>query len=187
MHRRLANLAAAVVALAVLTTPALAGPQPPAAPDHSSFARFEGTLIDLSQGWGDAQACLVDKGAATVQCFRDRADLRARESQLETQAVPALSAVASLTATCSAPLRLFADGSYGGRELDFYDRGYWQNLSVWGFDNQLSSYIVGGCGAYLADYANGGGSWYPGNTNAGHGEPVVTSGWNDRVSSIYIQ
>jgi hypothetical protein len=86
----------------------------------------------------------------------------------------------------SSPLRLFADASYGGRELDFYDRGYWQNLSTWSFDNQLSSYKVGACGVYLADYANGGGSWYPGNTSAGHDEPTMLSGWNDRISSIYI-
>ncbi|MFL5962176.1 MAG: hypothetical protein ACJ757_04710 [Gaiellaceae bacterium] len=84
-------------------------------------------------------------------------------------------------------MRLFADANYGGRELDFYDRGYWQNLSTWGFDNQLSSYMVGACGVYLADFSNGGGSWYPGNTSAGHHEPGMLSGWNDRVSSIYIQ
>src|SRR6266496_2950245 len=134
---------------------------------------FEGKPIDLSKGWGDARACLVARVASVVECFRDQAGLASRESQLQAQ----IASSPELAATsCSGPLRLFADASYGGRELDFYDRGYWQNLSTWSFDNQLSSYKVGACGVYLADYANGGGSWYPGNTSAGHDEPTMLSG-----------
>jgi hypothetical protein len=125
----------------------------------------------------------VTQAAGVVECFRDRADLGARESQLQAQTV----SPATATASCSSPLRLYSDGAYGGRELDFYDRGYWQDLGTWGFDNQLSSYRVGGCGVYLAEGTYGGGSWYPGNTSASHSESSMLSGWNDRVSSIYIQ
>jgi hypothetical protein len=103
-------------------------------------------------------------------------------AELGASALPSIAAAA-----CSTPLRLYANANYGGRELDFYDRGYWQNLSTWSFDKQLSSYKVGACGVYLADAGNGGGSWYPGNTSAGHNEPSMQSGWDNRISSIYIQ
>lgn len=184
MHRRfLTAIVMVAVFLAVLPATGLAdGTPPPQGPP--TLALFEGKQIDLSKGWGDARACLVAYAAGVVECFRDQAGLSARESQLDAQ----IAASPDIAATsCSSPLRLYADASYGGRELDFYDRGYWQNLSNWSFDNQTSSYRVGACGVYLADYANGGGSWYPGNTSAGHNEPTMLSGWNDRVSSIYIQ
>jgi hypothetical protein len=179
MHRKLGPAVLATLAVMLLSTSAgfAETPSPPAT-SSESVALFEGQQIDLSQSWGEAQACFV-AAVGDVECFRDRADLYARESQLETTDSPLV--------TCSSPLRLFADTSYSGRELDFYDRGYWQNLSTWSFDNQLSSYKVGACGVYLAENANGGGSLYPGNTNAGHDEPSMVSGWNDRVSSIYIR
>ena len=75
---------------------------------------------------------------------------------------------------------------YGGRHLVFYDRGYWQNLTDYGFNDQMSSYIVGACSSHLAENTNGGGYWYPGNTNAGSAVSYVGAAWNDRVSSIYI-
>jgi hypothetical protein len=169
----------AVLVLAVLAAGAASAKSSDTAPHLASFS---GHTIDLSQGWGNARACLVDEAVGLIQCFSDEADLRAAEAQLPDSSATTLSPAAS----CTAPLRLYADGSYGGRELDFYDRGYWQNLSTWSFDNQTSSYQVGFCAVDLADGANGGGSWYPGNTNAGHGEPSMQSGWSDRISSIYI-
>jgi hypothetical protein len=183
MYRMFVTAIVAACSLALLVATSSAATTPQAQGSPATLALFEGKLIDLSQGWGAAQACVVYQGAGVVECFRDAAGLQARETQLQTAGV----SPATATASCSSPLRLFADGSYGGRELDFYDRGYWQNLDTWGFDNQLSSYRVGGCGVYLADGTYGSGSWYPGNTSAGHSESSMLSGWNDRVSSIYIQ
>lgn len=187
MHRRLTT--AVVVALCLAVLPASAHGRAASSAPPPLLATFEGGHIDLSQGWGDAQACLVYRGAGIVECFRNRTGLLEREARLETQtpSTAATPAPSAASVTCSSPLRLFADSNYGGRELDFYDRGYWQNLSAWSFDNQLSSYKVGACGVYLADGADGAGSWYPGNTSAGHYEPVMASGWNDRISSIFIQ
>jgi hypothetical protein len=182
-------MTAAVVALCLAVLPASAYGRAISSAPAPSLATFEGGQIDLSQTWGDAQACLVYRGVGVVECFRTRTALLEREARLETLAPSTTATLAPSTAsvTCSSPLRLFADSNYGGRELDFYDRGYWQNLSAWSFDNQLSSYKVGSCGVYLADGAAGAGSWYPGNTSAGHYESVMASGWNDRISSIFIQ
>ena len=184
MNRRFMSAVAAGLFAAVVATMGLAGAATAAQTPSPSLAVIEGRQIDLSQGWGEAQACLVDRSAGVIECFRDRAGLMAREAELDAGAAATPS---SALASCSGPLRLFADSNYGGRELDFYDRGYWQNLSDWSFDNQLSSYKIGPCAAHLAENANGGGSWYPGTTSAGHNEPVMQSGWSDRVSSIYIQ
>jgi hypothetical protein len=165
MHRRFATtLVLTVLVAAVVAVQVAAGGQ-------------SASSIRLGAVHGvDAQACLVLGGI--LECFPDRASLAAREAQL----APALP-----TAACSTPLKLFANSGYGGRELDLYDRGFWQNLSAWSFDNQLSSYKVGACGVYLAENANGGGSWYPGNTSPNHAEPSMLSGWDNRVSSVYIQ
>jgi hypothetical protein len=100
-----------------------------------------------------------------------------------------LSGESILAASCSTPLRLFEDTYYNGRELRFYDRGYWQNLDPYGFNDELSSYRVGACSSNLAEHSGGTGYWYPGNTSAGASEPVMaggTTGWNDRVSSIRV-
>ena len=66
-------------------------------------------------------------------------------------------------------------------------RSLWLNLSAYGFDNLTSSYRVGACSVYMAENSSGGGSWYPGNTSAGAQASAMLSGWNNRVSSVYIQ
>lgn len=174
MERKWALAAFAALALAIGAPSAIAASGAGSTPPSPSIATFEGKQIDLSKGWGDAQACLVYRAAGLVECFRDRVSLDAREQQLDAQI--STDSVATASTTCSTPLRLFADAGYGGRELDFYDRGYWQNLSTWSFDNQLSSYKTGACAVYLADSTNGDGSWYPGTTSANHGESSMLSG-----------
>lgn len=179
MHHRIRTaivLAAALMASAASS--ALAGGSS-ATESRPGLALFEGKLIDLSRGWGEARACVVFDVERVGECYRDVATLQARETEFASEA--------SILASCSTPLRLFANTGYGGQELDIYTRGVWQNLSTWGFDNQLSSYKVGACGSHLAENANGGGSWYPGNTGAGAQSSSMLSGWDNRVSSVYLQ
>lgn len=179
MHRRrLTAVGLAVALMVVAASSALAGSSATSEP-RPGLALFEGNVIDLARGWGEARACVVFEVDRLAECFRGAATLHAREAELE--------ANVSILASCSTPLRLFANTGYGGRELDIYTRGVWQNLSTWSFDNQLSSYKVGACGSYFAENANGGGSWYPGNTSAGAQAPSMLSGWDNRVSSVYLQ
>lgn len=156
-------------------------------------ALFEGNEIDLADGWGEATACMVWRAVGVVECFRTTDALAEREAEIaDGIAAGGFTAqeTASLAASCSSPLRLFEHISYGGRELKFYDRGYWQNLGAWGFNDELSSYKVGACSVHLAEHTGGGGYWYPGDTSAFHWEPAMSAGstgWNDRVSSIFIR
>jgi hypothetical protein len=167
-----------------------------------AVADFEGRAIDLAAGWGDATACLVWRQGGVVECFRTAQAMHARAEQLApdraaqagrgqaggSQGSTGTGAVTAFSAySCSSSLSLYDYGGYGGRELDFWDRGFWQNLGDYGFENATSSYIVGGCYSHLADYRDGAGWWYPGATSPYHGEAYMTWGWNDRVSSIYLE
>jgi hypothetical protein len=117
MHRKLRSASLAVLVVALLAASAsFAQSAPPPAANPGSGALFEGQRIDLSQGWGQAQACLVDNAISGTECFRDRQGVNVPEAELgiANTAVP--------TIVCLTSLRLFADSSYGGRELDFYDR-----------------------------------------------------------------
>ena len=142
-------------------------------------AGFEGRRIDLATNWEQAQACVVLRQAGLVECFRTLAQAQARADTITPQ-------FAAAGYSCSYPLRIFEHSNYGGRQLLFFDRGYWQNLPDYGFNDQLSSYIVGACYTYLAEHVGGGGAFYPGPGWAWSGVPWLQAGWDNRVSSIYM-
>lgn len=160
-----------------------------------AIATFEGRAIDLSKDWEEAQACLVWRQGGVLECFRTPEALDARAARLSPERAgrPGSQDSADTTSSyasaysCSSSLRLFDYSWYGGRQLSFWDRGYWQNLWDYGFDNRTSSYAVGGCYAHLADGAWGGGWWYPGATYPYAGEAVMQWGWSNAISSIYIE
>lgn len=155
---------------------------------RTTQANFEGSTIDLAGDWGDAQACLVWRQAGISECFRTTEALDAREKELAPQREVSRrsGAVAAYSSSCSSSLRLYEHNWYGGRRLSFWDRGYWQNLAWYGFEDRTSSYIVGGCPVYLAEHGDGGGWWYPGPTYPYAGEPAMYWDWQDTLSSIYI-
>lgn len=194
---RLSALAAMVFTFAV---PAQAGAQtrradgthPIGGVDREpAIASFEGRRINLADDWGDATACLIWRQGGVVECFRSAEALDAFAAQLTSRRPAAPPStddgrlLAASSYSCSSSLRLYQNNWYSGRQLWFWDRGYWQNLYLYGFDDQLSSYIVGGCYAHLAEHPDGGGWWYPGPTYPYAGEPVM--GWQDVISSIYIE
>jgi hypothetical protein len=158
---------------------------------------FQGRPIDLSKGWGQAHSCVVWRAAHLTKCFRTERQMRAAVAAAIPLSADGTDVAAS---SCSSPLDLWQDEGYSNRHLQFWDRGFWQNLSNWSFNNQLSSFIVGACGVHLAENGNGGGLWYPCNTSAGaqhremdlddnNGGPpcaAQSTNWNDRVSSIFI-
>jgi hypothetical protein len=194
---RLSALAALVFTFAV---PAHAGAQTRGDDfDHAqgrvdrglAMASFEGRTINLAEDWGDATACLVWRQGGVVECFRSAEALDALAARLaphraaSTPSTDDAQLMAEYPPSCWSSLRLYQYNWYSGRQLLFWDRGYWQNLWLYGFDNQLSSYAVGGCYAHLAEHPDGGGWWYPGPTYPYAGEPVM--GWQDVISSIYIE
>ncbi len=148
---------------------------------------FEGQAIDLSEGWGDAEACLIWNDIDASECFRDEASMDKRIAELENMTGTG-TVIPMATPTCSGDLRLYDGYYHTGQVLYMRDRLQWINLSVYGFSNRMSSFKIGPCSSYLADYNWGGGSWYSTSaTQAFDVAYVAASGWNNRVSSVYIQ
>jgi hypothetical protein len=171
-----------IIALVVVLGVTFAVPHEVAATDlpTASLATFEGSIINLRNGWGDATACTSD--GITTECFRTEAQLNAflADASLD------LDFGLSILSTCATPLRLYANTSFGGLVLNLSTRSTILNLSTWSFDNVTSSYKVGACTSTFYDGANAGAPIYPGNTTAGASATSMLSGWDNRVSSVII-
>ncbi len=140
------------------------------------IASFDGGWIDLTKGWGEATACSSD-GVSTA-CFRTEADMDHALNARSSGPVP--------LASCSSSLRLYRSTGFAGGVLSLTTRNTYINLSAYGFDNDTSSFRVGACAAYFYDGANGGAPLYPGATGAGASASSMASGWDNRISSVYI-
>ncbi len=189
-------LGVATLLLGGWTAPAYAGPDDaPGAERRPAIAAFEGRTVDLSQDWGEARACLVWRQGGVLECFRTPEELEARAARLSPERArpgrpeprPSGDVTAAYSYSCSSSLRLFDYTHYGGRQLWFWDRGYWQNLWDYGFEDRTSSYAVGACYVHLAEHADGWGWWYGGPTYPYAGEPVMSWSWQNVISSIYIE
>lgn len=174
-HRLLTALATTATLLTSLAPGRAAATDPTSTTTQTSLATFEGRTIDLRSDWGEARACSI--GPDESICFRSE---RALDRQLTSHMNM------SILVDCSTSVRLYSASSYGGSVLQLYNRGVWHNLSTCGFDNITSSYRIGACSATFADGASGSGSYYPGSTSAGAQASAMVSGWDNRVSSVYI-
>lgn len=172
-------MTAMLIVLAAL--PAIAAERPP----MYGLATFDGGHIDLRDGWGDAEACVVWGTERGVECFGSEAELVAHIESVEKAG--AIGESAALASQCSTSLKLYDGIGYTGAALHLYQRTTWVNLSNHGWSNRTSSYKVGACSSIFADGANGGGDRYPISlTEANDVATSMTSGWNNKVSSVYI-
>lgn len=197
---RPAVFAAALTLVALTASPAYAdrGSQDTERGDPADVpgatAVFDGATLNLAESWGGATACMVwAEATATIECFSSEAELDARVLSLETQmgitSAKSGGPTESLMAgtNCSSYLKLYNGTSYSGSILYLRSKYWWHNLSSYGFNQKTSSYKMGACNAYFADYSNGGGAWYPTYaTQAWDQMSSMYSGWNNDVSSVYI-
>ena len=159
---------------------------------QGATATFEDTTLDLAESWGEASACMVWPDAVDeIECFATEAELDARINALETQmgldnkGGPTEGLLGSTQ--CSSYLKMYDGTFYGGAVRYLRSKYQWHNLANYGFNQRTSSYKVGACGTYFADYNNGGGAWYPTYaTQAYDQSPTMMAGWNNDVSSVYI-
>ena len=193
VNRRLTTLMVGVVigwlALAAGVTDAARAEQPADSTEPvGEVAVFEGSTIDLSRGWGDAHACAIWEDRV-AECFRTEAELEARLPRLVSLPQGRSDASVTTTATaCSSALRLYDGVGYSGDVLYLWSRRTWIDLWDVGFANRTSSYKIGACSSYFADYPGGGGDWYPTSlTSAYLWSSSMLSGWDNRVSSVYLR
>lgn len=183
---------AVLVAVSVVTALVVVAPVGASTGERDELASgveavFEGGLIDLSEDWGDAMACLIWDDAEVEECFRTEAEMDKRIAELEKE-LGVGGGGSAKASQCSGSMRLYDGVSYTGQVLYIRNRLSWINLSPYGFSNKASSFKIGPCSSYLADYTWGDGAWYSTwATQAYDVAPVMASGWSNRVSSIYIQ
>lgn len=147
---------------------------------------FEGSSIDLSKDWGAARSCLVWHERGVVDCFRTDDEMAIREVELNTVSTSGrLPSDPTTEAACGSYSHLWEHANKGGRHLQFRDRGYWQNLTNYSFNDMTTSAQAGACRLWVA--VDTGGRGTQGYFNAGVYSPNVGDLWNDRISSIYIQ
>ncbi len=172
-------------AVDVLAIEAVTVPEPTAAPEPW-VAEYEGQEIDLRFGWDAARACSTD-GVVTT-CYDTEAEMIA---SLGLPAQPPAGSDPSagsgfVRASCDSYLRLYTGSSYTGSVLALTTRAWVLNLSDYGFNNVTSSYKVGGCASTFYDLSNAGGTVYGGGTWAWAQSATMLSGWDNRVSSVWI-
>ncbi len=160
---------------------------------EGALALMEGEVIDLSQGWRGATTCVVVPDVLRyVECFSsdDARDVRLAELGLTDRFAEdgaEVEGASFAAASCSSYLKLYDGYYYGGASLWISSRGFWHNLSSYGFNQRTSSYRVGACSTFMADYSDGGGAWIPTyRTQAWDVDAVISGSWNNDVSSVYI-
>ena len=176
-----------VIAIALIATIFIT-PLPTSAASETSrspsIAGFYGTLVDLRSGWGGAAACATD--GIETQCFLTEQELdQYLTPSIGFSAMRALGDI-GIEAVCSTTVRLYANTFFGGTVLAISISAAVVNLSTWSFSNVTSSYKIGSCPATFYDGANAVPPVYPGGTLAGASATVMWTGWDNRVSSLYI-
>ena len=156
------------------------------------LAVHNGQLIDLAEDWNGATTCIVVPDALTLaECFDTDGERDQRLAALGLEdrfaEVAAPEGADFAFASCSSYLKLYDGYNYSSTSLWLSTRGTWTNLSVYGFNQRASSYKVGGCSTYMADYSNGGGAWISTSlTQAWDVDAVISGSWNNDISSVYI-
>lgn len=137
---------------------------------------FEGTYINLADGWGEATACRSDDEG--TRCYRTQQEMFDVEQLFANSGAVA-------NAYCSGDLVLYRDANYGGNSLSLSYRSTVIPLGGYGFDNVTSSFKVGPCSSRFYDTASGTGP-YPGDTSANSSSATMVSGWDNRISAVRI-
>jgi hypothetical protein len=174
MRAKYIGAAVAIVLVAVWPTTSSAE----VSQDGPGIALFEGQRINLADGWGKAKACATD--GITTTCYRSEAAMDAASARaLGGELVQASSL------NCSSPLKLYRGTSFTGAVMQISGRAEFLGLAGLGFDNDTSSYKVGACSSYFYDGVPNVGL-YPGNTTALWSQSAMLTGWDNRISSVYI-
>lgn len=173
--RRVRTLTAAVMlttislAASAITEPARAerdGHQP------GSLAEYNGRIIDLAVSWEGAQACRIAEPINV--CFDTEAELDAFPLPGDGEFAP--------LADCSTSVRLYDGTNYATPVVEITVRWTTVSLSTYGFAAKTSSYKIGACSAAFYDASN----TYPGTTTSGTWSSSMVSGWNNRITRVYL-
>jgi hypothetical protein len=132
---------------------------------------------------GVTKACFVTP--TSIDCYPTEAALYTAHPELDGTTTARLDpAIAAAAATCSTSVKLYTGSGHTGTLYTFTARQSWISLPT-GINNATSSFKIGACAATFKDTA-GGTSTYPGSTVAGASATSMSTGWDNRISAIYI-
>jgi hypothetical protein len=155
-----------------------------AAAGDGALALYEGRLIDLSDGWDGATACAV-LSELDVRCYDSEAEMRDELTALARRDLGDDMLLSSSCGGSSSFTTLYDDVNFGGASLSFASTSGWVNLSSYGFDNRMESWVNDrDCNATVADGTLGGGAQL---TLAANGSSSnVGTDWKNKASSIRV-
>lgn len=169
-HRTLISILTLIAVTLGLSANAHGTSDPQPAEARGSLALYNGRTIDLAVSWQGAQACAITESGNV--CYDTVAELDRAANSLDAAAM----------ATCSTPLRLYANTGYGTPVLQLSTRYTQYNLSNYNFHNRTSSYKVGACATAFYD----GSTIYPGATGPWAQASSMASGWNNRIKTVHM-
>jgi hypothetical protein len=177
--------AAVAGVLLIPAAPVSAGTQP-GSDEDSAIAVYHGRRIRMADGWQGAQACAVVTDT-DIRCYDSEAELK---EDLGIAAVEHVATADALTAAASCGgssvyLRLYDDIGFNGATLWRHQTTDWDNLSPYGFDNRMESWINDkSCTTIVADGTSGSGDVLGLAANSSSSNVGLT--WKNRASSIYV-
>jgi hypothetical protein len=159
----------------------------PSFDEDADGAVFRGKAVDGKTILDKQLSCLaVDVGPD--RCYKDALTLQEAELDKGAHASRHRRPRARASACGIYEILIIWTGAdYQGASAAFAERGRWANLRA-EVDNEGSSFVMGDHSGHLAEYQNGNGYWYPGNTGVCAYENNLNlngSGWNNRISSRY--
>ena len=187
-----------VVAGAIAIAAGLNGPPAGAQTQPSQPAQldtgeafYEGTTIDLQDGWQDASVCSVYSDGAT-HCFDDVAQADAHADQFYDSALDRAVAASPTLALAGCPQNgqqhwLHLGDAADGRILRFQSMSVTQNLGDWNFANKTDRYWNQlNCNATGYDAPNGGGDRFQFMVANSGNTRDLPDNWKNRFDSIRI-
>jgi hypothetical protein len=146
---------------------------------QTAYGNYKGRLINLTQSWEGAKACVVASGR--VNCFDSYA-----EADKFTGSSDRAQAGTPTTASCTPNgyTYVYEDADFRGRRLQFRDNGYWQGYDTYGFRNKQSSWSNPRCySVWLKDIDTNPDSYYIEGANSSSRN---MGSWNNRADEIYL-
>jgi hypothetical protein len=148
---------------------------------QTTYANYKGRLINLTQSWEGAKACVVASGK--INCF----DSYAEADRFTGSSAPAQTNTAKPAACGGIWTYVYEHADFNekkqGRRLQFSDKGYWQDYDKYGFRNKQSSWKNPRCSRVFL-YDSGTRQQYTEGSNASSRN---MGSWNDRADYIWLE
>jgi len=154
--------------------------------NHGEISRREAAELGLScNQFPSGVTCYDSQADALRAAGAPEEGASAQTSRHRSRSVRAKASSLYCEANNGRPLVLFQDGEFEGWNINTFTRQEWFNMQGI-YDNEASSYRMGGHSGHIAEGLSGSGYWYPGPTGiCDEGQHMGAYNWTDLTSSRY--